>query len=239
MSYRPLEYSHIQHPTLIKILLHSDMLLHDLHNIFELSFESTSSGGAGNFSIAVVLLCVVDGLAVYLYPTTQVDNQEKRFKKLIREKLYWGPTKKGWVEQGLAAKQFYLEMRNPLVHELGADITTSARIARHSEPRIGKWGSIPEGFRDIKQIQSMDKWNDDWPILAISKDERGREFVKFSGAAMYWAVKKMIIELINDKFIIEHAITCLDEQSSHLCLRKPGWVTRVRRKLCRFKIENL
>ena len=98
------------------------MLLHDLHNIFEIA----SSGGAGNFSIAVVLLCIVDGLAVYLYPTTQVDDQEKRFKKLIREKLYWGPTKKGWVEQGLAAKQFYLEMRNPLVHELGVDITARA-----------------------------------------------------------------------------------------------------------------
>ena len=118
------------------------------------------------------------------------------------------------------------------------DITTSARIARNSEPRIGKWGSIPEGFSISIRFKSMDKWNDDWPILAISKDQRGCQFVTFSGAAMYSAVKKMIIELINDKSIVEHAITCLDERSSHLCFRKPGWVTRVRRS-CRFKVKSL
>jgi hypothetical protein len=205
MPYQTLEYSNIQHRTLTKVLLHSDMMLHDLYNVFKLPPAITANGGAGNFSIAVVLLCIVDGLAVYLYPTKQVTDQEQRFKQLLREKLYWGPTNKGWVEQGLAAKQFYLEMRNPLVHELGADKTTSGRIGGHDEPRIGKWGSIPEASRDIDKIQSMKQWNVEWPILAIAKDDQGREFVKFSGAAMWWAVKKMIVDLINDKTIVQNA----------------------------------
>lgn len=115
------------------------------------------------------------------------------------------------MEEGLAAKQLYLEMRNPLVHELGADISTSARIAGHSEPHIGKWGSIPEGSRDIDQIQGMKQWNNEWPILAIAKDEQGREFVEFSGAAMWWAVKKMIVEVINDKSVIATATSVLDK----------------------------
>ncbi len=215
MPYQPLDYGHIQHPVFRKVLLHSDMMLHDLYNVFKLPPEATAQGGAGNFSIAVVLLCIVDGLAVYFYPTNRcVDDQKQRFKQLIREKLYWGPTKKGWVEKGIAAKQLYLEMRILLVHELGADVPTSARIPGHSEPRIGKWGSIPESSRDIDQIQSMDQWNDDWPILAISEDDKGREFVKFSGAAMYWAVKKMIVELINDKSVIENAAKLLGSSNT-------------------------
>ncbi|PUB82291.1 MAG: hypothetical protein DBP01_16160 [gamma proteobacterium symbiont of Ctena orbiculata] len=182
------------------------MMLHDLYQIFSIPAEETKHGGAGNFTIAVILLCIVDGLAVYLYPTKQhVDDQERRFKKLLRKKLYWAPTNKGWVERGLAAKQFYLELRNLLVHELGADRWTSGRIENHLEPRIGKWGSIPEGSRDIDKIQDMSLWNDDWPILGMENDEQGEQYVQFSGAAMWWAVKKMIIELINDASIIQTA----------------------------------
>jgi hypothetical protein len=51
----------------------------------------------------------------------------------------------------------------------------------------------------------MKQWNVEWPILAIAKDDQGREFVKFSGAAMWWAVKKMIVDLINDKTIVQNA----------------------------------
>jgi len=206
MPYQQLEYSHIQHPVLRKILLHSDMMLHDLYNIFKIQAENNAQGGGGNFSIAVVLLCIIDGLSVYFYPTKQVEDQEKRFKKLIRDKLHWGPVNKGWVERGLAAKQFYLEFRNPLVHGLGAHEHATSRIDGHAEPRIGKWGAIPKDSQDIDLIQSMQEWNDDWPIL-----ENKNSHVTFSGAAMWWAVKKMIIELINDKSIVDNAIARLDK----------------------------
>lgn len=102
-------------------------------------------------------------------------------------------------------------MRNPLVHELGADKVTSARIDGQLEPRIGKWGSIPEERRDIDhQIQDMKEWNDEWPILESSRDKRNREFVVFSGAAMYRAVKEMIVELVSDESIIQNAVVALN-----------------------------
>jgi hypothetical protein len=189
------------------------MMLHDLYNIFKLPPESTANGGAGNFSIAVVLLCITDGLAVYLYPTRKINDQGKRFKQLIRDKMCWGPPNKRWMDKGKAAKLLYLELRNPLVHELGADKVTSARLAGHSEPRIGKWGSIPEESRDIDLIEGMQEWNKDWPILEVKKDER-EDYVMFSGAAMYWAVKRMISELVSDGLIIENAVKYLDKKSS-------------------------
>ena len=97
MPYQNLKYDHIQHPTLHKVLEHSDAMLHDLYTIFE---TPSKAGGAGNYSIAVVLLCIVDGLSCYLYPTylyptkTLERCQDSRFKKLIRDKLRWGQAKK-------------------------------------------------------------------------------------------------------------------------------------------------
>ena len=211
MPYQGLEYDHIKHRMLKKILLHSDMLLRDLYGIFKLPIDKKSGEGAGNFSILIILLCIIDGLAVYIYPTRKVKDQEKRFKKLINEKLYWGPVSKSWLEKGLAAKQFYLELLNPLVHELGADKITSARMTGYLEPRIGKWGNIDEEARNIEVIENMKEWNDNWPTLTNMKDESG-EYIKFNGAAFYWSVKKMITELINDETIINNAIEYLDNE---------------------------
>lgn len=190
------------------------MMLHDLYQIFKIPLTEAEQGGAGNFTIAVILLCIVDGLSVYLYPTKPVvGDQKKRFKKLLRKKLYWGSVEKEWVEKDIAAKQFYNELRNLLVHELGADMWTSGRIDNHSEPRIGKWGSIPEASRDIDIIQDMSIWNDDWPILKIDRDDNGEEFVQFSGAVMWWVVKRMIIDLINNESVLENALSVLSDES--------------------------
>ena len=49
-------------------------------------------------------------------------------------------------------------------------------------------------------------------ILAIMRNNAGAEYVEFNGTAMYWAVKKMTQDLINDSSIIENAIKLLDEQ---------------------------
>ncbi len=209
MSYQELDYSHVTHPKLKKVLLHTNMLLKDLYGAFKLPVDERSGEGAGNFAIALVLLCIIDGISVSIYPTTAIKDQEKRFKKLIREKLYWGPAAKGWLEIGIAAKQLYLEIRNPLVHELGADKVTSARMTDHLEPRIGKWGSVEKQNQDIDIIENLQAWNDDWPTLTVVSSGNG-DYIKFSGAALYWSVKRMVIELINDPDVIKNAEKYID-----------------------------
>ena len=218
MSYLELDYSHITHPKLKKVLLHTDMLLKDLYGAFKLPVDKESGEGAGNFAITLVLLCIIDGVSANIYPTKIIKDQEKRFKKLIREKLYWGPQHKGWLEIGIAAKQLYLEIRNPLVHELGADKVTSARMPGHVEPRIGKWGGVEKEYQDIDKIDNLDSWNDNWPTLTVVSSENG-DYIKLSAAALYWSVKHMVIELINDADVIENAIKYLDSESNDK--RKP------------------
>lgn len=212
MSYIEIDYSHITHPKLKKVLLHTNMLLKDLYGAFKLPIDRDSGEGAGNFAIALVLLCIIDGISVNIYPTKANKDQEKRFKKLIREKLYWGPTNKGWLKKDIAAKQLYLEIRNPLVHELGADKVTSARITGHLEPRIGKWGGIEENSQDIDFIENIESWNDNWPTLTVVSSENG-EYIKFCAAALYWSVKNMVINLINDPEVMENAAKYLDSES--------------------------
>jgi hypothetical protein len=179
------------------------MLLHDLYSFFRM--PPSEHEGAGNFSILLVLLYIIDGISVFIYRTPKVDDQETRFKKLVRDRLHWGSTDNGWVEKGLAAKQMYLELRNPLVHELGADKVTSARNAGFLEPRISKWGNIDSDSHDIDLIEKLSSWNDHWPILKVCTIDRG-SYIKVNGAALYWAVKNMIEGLVSDEAILRDAV---------------------------------
>ena len=182
MPYKAINWKHIEDKQTRKVIKHADMMLRDVYAMFKLPIDKESGEGSCNFSILVILLVIIDGLAVYIYPKKEaVDDQEKRFKKLIRDKLYWGPPDKGWIEKGLAAKQFYLELRNPLVHELGADKPTNARQKGHNEPIIGKWAKIPEGYRNIDYIEGLEQWNDDWPLPPRSGRARARRSAPRAG----------------------------------------------------------
>ena len=122
MSYTQLDYQTLQDPRLKEAFHHADMYLFDAYGMFRGLPPAGGDGGGGNFSIALVLLCVIDGLAAEVWPgRDQEKEQEKRFKHLIRCRLPWGPEGKGkWVDKGNAADQLYTEYRNPLVHELAS-----------------------------------------------------------------------------------------------------------------------
>jgi hypothetical protein len=98
------------------------------------------------------------------------------------------------MDKNEAARQLYLEFRNPLVHELGKDTPSSARPARFLEPIIGKWGAIPQDNQNIDYIDGLTEWNDQWPTMsvqAVGTDSR----IKLSSSALYWSVKRMVTDL--------------------------------------------
>lgn len=163
--------------------------------MFYLPLDGSRQGGGCNFAIVLTLLCVVDGIARDVYPTkAAVDEHEKRFKRLLREKLFWGPPEKGWIEKSEAARQFYLEFRNPLVHDLGKDNPSSARPAGFLEPNAEKWGRIPSDKQNIDYIDGLMDWDLDWATLYIQETETGSRY-KLSSASLYWSVKRMVAEL--------------------------------------------
>lgn len=198
MSYAHLNYQDIQDKHLSEVFHHADMYLFDVYGMFRGLPPAGGDGGGGNFSITLVLLCVIDGLASEVWPgRTQENDQEKRFKRLIRCKLPWGPEGKGkWVEKGNAADQLYTELRNTLVHELAGNKAATSRPQGYEEPIIGKWGGIPESMRDIATIDALQEWDDAWPVLCESQDAQGRSCYKLVAAGLYWAVKQMATKMV-------------------------------------------
>jgi hypothetical protein len=196
MSYRPIKYDRVANLAHREIFRRANMYIGDVYSMFNLPLKGNRVGGGCNFAIALMLLCVVDGIATGIYPTKAlVDNQEKRFKKLLRDKLFWGPSEKGWMEIGNAAKLLYAEFRNPLVHELASDKRSSARPVGFVEPIIGKWGVLPPELRFIDRIDRLKNWDPSRPIVSVEKAPSRRTRAKLAGAALYWAVKKLVADL--------------------------------------------
>jgi hypothetical protein len=210
MPYRPINAVQVSQPNIKRAIERANDCLHDVYSMFELSASDTVHKERFVFSITLVLLCVIDGISCEIYPTRLVKDQEKRFKKLIRDKLYWANSKP-WIDKADAANQLYLEVRNPLVHELARDKMTRARKPGHNELTIGKWDKIGKTQRNIESIDAMKNWNGKWPTMYVKKTSGdGRPCVKLNTAALYWSVKRMLEELVCDTKVMEYAVVCQD-----------------------------
>ena len=223
MSYKPLQYDHIS-DTFLKdeVFRRADLLLRDVFGMFTLPPASLPEAGGGNWAIALVLLCIIDGISCHVFPTeARVKGQEKRFKYLIRSKLYWGPPKKGWYDRDKAAAVMYAELRNPLVHELAIDKPAKSRPREYYESAVGKWGFVTA--QDIAAIDGMYVWNDDWPTLGVEDYKDGKR-LKLSCAALYWTVKQLVNDLAADTAVVA------DASSYH---RKTAAKVSVAERLCR------
>jgi len=200
MTYAPLDFQSIENRELKKVFRHANAYLHDVYGMFRLLPPEDADGGGGNFSIVLVLLCIVDGLATEVWPGRQdVPKQENRFKRLIRCRFPWGPEGSGqWVQKGNAADQLYSKSRNPLVHELGRDKTAASRPADFDEPIIGKWGPLPTEWQDIAKIDALTAWNDGWPIFSEIEADGKPSRYKLCAAGLYWAVKDLAREMAQE-----------------------------------------
>lgn len=100
MPYQRILWSHIADPEKRAIIHRADLLLGDVYTMCcKHPLKKTKAGGC-NFSAALILVCIIDALATYVYPPTkrmprQRGAQEKRFKQLIRDKLPWHPD---WIK---------------------------------------------------------------------------------------------------------------------------------------------
>jgi hypothetical protein len=196
MPYRPIPYEKVKDPTKRDVFRRANMYLSDVYSMLRIRPGRGQTGASGmcNFSFALVLLCVIDGLSTGIYPTTRkARKQETRFKRLIRDKLPWGAAQNGWIEKGPAAKWLYVEFRNPLTHELGKDVSATRRAADLYQPVVFRWQ--PGGLKTMDWVDRQRDWSSAWPILSWQPYKTGKRLC-FSGAALYWAVKKMTTDLL-------------------------------------------
>lgn len=194
MPYQHLKWNAVEHPIRQQILMHTDWLLHDLYGIFRSKSEK-DHGGGGSFTIALVLCCVMDGLATEIWPGKRAKGGLRgRIEKLFRERLPWQDAPK-WVSRKTAADVVFLEVRNMLVHHGGKDEATKARPHGYGEPVATKWKPLPKGDQNIDKIESLKAWPSKWPVI-WEDVAYGKSCYMISGVGLYWAVKQMTVQMI-------------------------------------------
>lgn len=194
MPYNHLTYETIDDPELVDVFHDADMLFHDVYGMFKLPEAVNGDGGGCNFPIALVLLCVIDGLASEVYPTRLVEKQKKRFTQFIRDKL-WPNGKLRDFTPNEGANVLYREFRNSLVHELGGNHYAPSGIKTRPEGVAGKWGLlVPEENWNIEHLDAVDEWPENWPVLY--KNELGAP--KLCCAALFWTLKRTVMDHMID-----------------------------------------
>ena len=69
MPYTPVAYDQVADDSQKEVFKRADMFLRDVYGMFTLPPKPLPDAGGGNWSIALVLLCVVDGISRHVYPT--------------------------------------------------------------------------------------------------------------------------------------------------------------------------
>ena len=149
MPYTPVSYNQIADAFVRDdVFRRADWLLRDAYGMFALPPPSLPDAGGGNWTITLVLLCIVDGISCHVYPTdASAPDQQQRFKRLINNKLHWGLPNKGWYHKQTAAARLYTEFRNPLVHELPIDTNRFARAVDFTSPWSANGSRATAGYR--------------------------------------------------------------------------------------------
>jgi len=198
---------HIRDRELRRALTHASVLLADVYTMLGAEPTQGSNGGTCNFSIGLVLACIIDGLATEIWPIEPVKSggQLKRMEALLL-RLPWGSKADGWITRIEAAKVLYHEVRNPLVHNLGADMRWRGRRRGFLD------AAIVLGMRDRKRVspdelEALAKWDPKWPVVwAKKKTEPGPPRFVVSAPALYWHVKWLAINLAADDALLAQAL---------------------------------
>jgi hypothetical protein len=180
-----------------RVFQHASAYLADVYTMLGAAPPANSNGGRCNFSIAVVLSCVIDGLATEIHPILPPEDQFERMRALVL-KMRWGSKSAGWITPLEAAKVLYTEIRNPLVHNLGAD--TRPRVRRPGFRDAAVVHEMVDGATAAPdEIERMQEWPEQWPVMwAKTSKQPGPKRIVVSVAALYWHVKELATRLAYD-----------------------------------------
>ncbi|NWH08004.1 MAG: hypothetical protein HXY22_05040 [Alphaproteobacteria bacterium] len=194
MAYEPLNYkvfSKNSDPENEEFFRKLDSLFHDVYGMFSSLPPAGGDGGGGNFSIALVLICILDAIGKKKHE----GSQRVIFNRVVQE-MTW-PCIDGHIGRCEFADIVYVEIRNILVHAAGVDDSRSwARPQNYKEPNLDKWNTIKPEFRHIEYIDTMQCWPKEWAIVENDKD--GRKYI-FNLAGLYYLTKELAKNYLIEK----------------------------------------
>lgn len=161
-----------------------------------------SAGGGGNWSIAVVLLCMVDGLSKWIYPITPKGKRHhrKRFERFVQVWLLRDVSPIG----SATASSIYEDFRGILVHDLTVDRKEGVRNIASAEPAVSKWWPLHQNDHSVDALERLVQTDYRWPVFQ-DQPHSGRRRDVLCAAALYGAMKRALLDLISDQSIIEKA----------------------------------
>ena len=203
MPFHAIQCDGIRNREMRRIFQHASGYLGDVYTLIHAD-PTPENSGAGNFSIALILSCVIDGLATEIYPIEPAGDQQERMRVLL-ERMQWGTKAQGWVAREEAARVLYLDIRNPLAHNLAADTSPSVRRPGYADPalvmRMKDWArpSAPE-------LEERSDWPDKrWPVM-WAEHAHGKRRIVVSDLALYWHVKRLATDLASDQACLRTAL---------------------------------
>lgn len=195
MPYAQISVGHLAKGQTRELFARANDYLADVYTMLSSRPLHRTNGGGCNLTATLVLLCVVDAIATYIYPKQPMSGQsaqQTRFRKLLVERLPWGAEAMGWMNKQDAATLLYLEFRNTLTHALGVDQPSDLRKRGFVEPTVGIWGNVSP--KRIGNVDARKTWPEHWPVLSVLTDGRGTR-QKLTVVALYWAIKRMVSDL--------------------------------------------
>lgn len=200
MSYQRIQYISVPSPV-NDIFRRCDWFLADVHEMLDRLPDRPNVGG-GNWSIAVVLLCMADGLSKWVYPINPKGKKHhrKRFERFIQDHVLRDDSSIG----SDTAAGIYEDFRGILVHDLAVDRKEDVRNLASAEPAVSKWWPLPKSRQNVGELEQLVRTNYRWPVLQ-DQPYSGKRRDVLCAAALYGAMKRAVIDLIADKSVIEKA----------------------------------
>ena len=193
MSYRALELLPKPSPRVEELVRRlEDHFFRDIHAMLRLPAPSLEITAGCNFAIAQVLAAVVSGISVTLY--AQSGSKGSRFMNLLVEYYPWSEEPIPERNDAEHARMIYKLFRNPLTHDLGLDLESKMRTRKVVIKRLttadDKAGRTERG---VEGLESNNRPSGLSPVLSLEGDR-----VVLLVDALYWGVRKMLVELCAD-----------------------------------------
>jgi hypothetical protein len=204
MPFARVPFKDLGDPGICRVFAHANNYLADVFTMLGANPAPDSNAGKCNFSIALVLSCVLDGLATEIYPILPRNDAQKRIAALLG-RLDWGSEAEGWISRTDASEILYEEIRSPLVHNLAADTKPRIRPPGYSDPAIIH-RMIDGTTMTPDEVDAVEVWDRKWPIMWDQAAGANAGRIVVSTLALYWHVKRLTFDLATDPAIFQSAV---------------------------------